>query len=352
MAQALGRYTEEEIRAQPEVWERVLGETASAARAVRQLWETTAPDQILLTGCGSSYYLAIAAAHLLQDALRVPCRALPSSEILFASEDLLLGGRPSLLIAVSRSGETTETVWAARRLRDRGATTLAVTCAGSGPLLQASQLALVLPVEERSIVMTASFTSLLLALAYLAADLAGDSRQAAELRGIPAVAAGEIDRLSDQARGCDFAARFFVYLGSGAMFAIACEGALKMTEMALTPGCAYHTLEYLHGPKAAASEGVVIGVLSSRGAAYEREVLRQVAGLGARVIALGDGVDGVTAVPLPVSLGSVAAMLLDGIWLQWLALHAARARGVDPDTPRFLQPVVTWARFPLEGGEQ
>jgi glucosamine--fructose-6-phosphate aminotransferase (isomerizing) len=353
LSKALGRYTEQEIRAQPEVWERVLGEAASAARAFRSLWEMASPDQIVLTGCGSSYYLAIVAAHLFQEALRVPCRALPSSEILFASERLLRGGRMPLMIAISRSGETTETVWAARRFRDWGAATVAVTCAGSGPLLQVSQFALVLPVEERSIVMTASFTSLLLALAYLAADLAGDALQAAELRRIPGIAAGEIDRLADDARGGDPAARFFVYLGSGAMFGMACEGALKMTEMALTPGCAYYTLEYLHGPKAAAApDSVIVGVLSLRGRAYEREVLRQVVGLGARVIALGDGVDGATAVSLPVPLGSVAAMLLDGIWLQWLALHVARARGLDPDAPRFLQPVVTWNQFPLEGGEE
>jgi len=353
LPQALGRYTEQEIRGQPEVWERVLGETTSAAQAFRSLWEAASPGQVILTGCGSSYNLSLAAAPILQRELRVPCRALPSSELLCAPEEAFLGGRPPLLVAVSRSGETTETVWAARRLRDRGAATVAVTCAKSGPLLQASQLALVLPVEERSIVMTASFTSLLLALVCLAADLAGDSLQAAELRRIPGIAAGEMARLADHARGCDPAARFFVYLGSGPMFGMACEGALKMTEMALIPGCAYHTLEYLHGPKAAASpDSVIVGVLSPRGRVYEREVLRQVAGLGARVIALGEGVDGVTAVSLPVSLDSIAAMLLDGIWLQWLALHVARARGLDPDAPRFLQPVVTWNQFPLEGGEE
>jgi len=352
LAQVLGRFTEREILAQPQAWERVLDETARTGEAFRHLWQSAAPEQILLTGCGSSYYLAIAAAPILQRRLGVPCRAWPSSELLFAPEDAVTGPRPPLLIAVSRSGETTETVWAAKRLRDRGAVTVAVTCAAGGPLIQASQLGFVLPVEERSIVMTGSFTSLLLALVHLAAGLAGDAHLGAELRKTPAVAAAELDRLSDHALGCVDAARFFVYLGSGPMFGIACEGALKMTEMALIPGCAYHTLEYLHGPKAAASpDTVVIGVLSQRGAAHEREVLRQVAALGARVIAVGESVDGVAALPLPVPVGSVPAMLLGGIWMQWLALHAARARGLDPDVPRFLQAVVTWDGFPQEGGE-
>jgi len=352
LAEVLGRFTEQEILAQPRVWEDVLHAAARSMQAFRDLWRGSAPEQVLLTGCGSSYYLSIAAAHILQGQLRVPCRAWPSSELLFAPEDAHAGGRPPLLIAVSRSGETTETVWAAKRLRERGAVTVALTCAAGGPLLQASQLAFVLPVEERSIVMTGSFTSLLLVLASLAADLAGDGGLAADLRKAPAVAAREISRLGDHARGCVDAARFFVYLGSGPMFGIACEGALKMTEMALIPGCAYHTLEYLHGPKAAASpDMVVIGVLSQRGAPHEREVLRQIAGLGARVIAVGETVDGIAALPLPVPLGSVPAMLLGSIWLQWLALHAARARGLDPDAPRFLQPVVTWNGFHQKGGE-
>ncbi len=352
MSKAPGSFTEQEIRAQPPAWERVLGAVGATAQQFRSLWEAASPQQIFLTGCGSSYYLAVSAAHILQQTLRVPCRALPSSEIVFASDDVLLGHPRALLIAISRSGETTETVWAAKRLRERGAATMAVTCTERGPLLQTTDLALVLPVEERSVVMTVSFTSLLLALAALAGTFASDASLVGELQQLPATATREMDRLADLARDCARTARLFAYLGSGPMFGIACEGALKMTEMALIPGCAYHTLEYLHGPKAAASpDTVVIGVLSRRGGAHEREVLRRVAGVGARTIALGQAVDGVTAVALPVPLGSVAAMLLDAIWLQWLALHVARAQGLDPDAPRFLEPVVTWDEFP-EGGEQ
>lgn len=353
MADALGRFTEAEILAQPRVWAEVMHLAERTVAPLRDLWRSRPPAQLLLTGCGSSYYLALAGAYLLQAQLRVPCRALPSSEIAFAPDEATLGIPSLLLVALSRSGETTETVWAVERLRERGATTVALTCSGAGPLLQASHLAISLPVEERSVVMTGSFTSMLLTLAALAAGLAGDEPAALPLRRAPELAAGEMARLAAHARQVAAApSSGFVYLGTGPTFGLAAEGALKMTEMSLVPGSAYHTLEFLHGPRAAVSgETVVIGLLSAHGTAFQRRVLREVAALGARVVAVGEEVAGLTSLPLPAPPGSVAAMLLCAVWLQWLALHVARARGVDADAPRFLQPVVTWSEDLREGGE-
>ncbi|MDR7427792.1 MAG: SIS domain-containing protein [Armatimonadota bacterium] len=320
---------------------------------LRDLWHCSPPAQLLLTGCGSSYYLALVGAHLLQAQLRVPCRALPSSEIVFAPDEAALGASSLLLVALSRSGETTETVWAVERLRERGATTVALTCSATGPLLQASHLAIPLPVEERSVVMTGSFTSMLLTLAALAAALAGDEPALAALRPAPELAAAEMTALAAHAREVAAApSGGFVYLGTGPTFGLAAEGALKMVEMSLMPGWAYHTLEFLHGPRAAVSrEMVVVGLLSAPGATFQRRVLQDVAALGARVVAVGEKVEGLPSLALPAPPGSLPAMLLGTVWLQWLALHTARARGVDPDAPRFLQPVVKWSEDLREGGE-
>lgn len=353
MAESLGRFTEQEILAQPPAWAEVLRLVQGVAAPLRDLWRSRPPAQLLLTGCGSSHYLALAGAHLLQAQLRVPCRALPSSEIVFAPDEAALGVSSLLLVALSRSGETTETVWAVERLRERGATTVALTCSAAGPLLHASHLAISLPVEERSVVMTGSFTSMLLTLAALAAALAGDEKETAALHRAPELAAAEMTPLEAHAREVAQASySSFVYLGTGPTFGLAAEGALKMTEMSLLPGCAYHTLEFLHGPRAAVSgETVVVGLLSGHGTAFQRRVLREVAALGARVIAVGEEVAGLSSLPMPAPPGSVPAMLLGTVWLQWLALHTARGRGVDPDAPRFLQPVVTWSEDLREGGE-
>lgn len=352
MANLPGHLTEEEIRAQPHLWAEVLRSTSRHSLQLTDLWRASKPDQVLLTGCGSSYYLADSAAHLLQAALRVPCRAAPSSEIVFAGEAMQVWPRPPLLIAVSRSGETTETVWALRRLRALGAPTIAVSCSAGGALSSASDLAITLPVNERSVVMTGSFTSMLLTLAAIAATLSGDWKALNDLQRAPDLAACDMPVLDERARVyADAVPHSYVYLGSGPLYGIAREGALKMTEMALVTGCAYHTLEFLHGPKAAVSpQTVVVGLLSSQGVAYEGRVLKHLADLGALVIAVGTPVDSLPTVRLTAEPGTVPAMLLAGLWMQFLALYVARARGADPDAPRFLQPVVTWDELLQSGG--
>lgn len=352
MRDAPGRLTEQEIRAQPRLWTAILSEVPAHLPRIEEQWRSAAPEQILLTGCGSSYYLALAAAHVLRAALHVPCLALPSSEILFAGAETMTGTRPLLAIAISRSGETTETVWAVQRLREVGAATVALTCSEGGSLSRASDLSIVLPVEERSVVMTGSFTSMLLGLALVAATLSSDAGAVDGLRRLPDLAGRELEGLSGRARTlAEAVAGVCVYLGSGPMYGIACEGALKMTEMALVPGCAYHTLEYLHGPKAALSpQTLIVGLLSSRGAPYEAQVLKHLAALGATVVAVGSPVDGLPAVRLAADPGALGAMLLAEVWMQLLALYAARVRGVDPDAPRFLQPVVTWDQSLQIGG--
>ncbi|HEY6102286.1 MAG TPA: SIS domain-containing protein [bacterium] len=344
MAELPGRLTEDEIHNQPRAWADTLRTLPDAFPRLTELWRTAPAHRILLTGCGSSYYLALSAAHLLQSSLHVPCQAVPSSEVLFAERTTYWASRPPLVVAISRSGETTETVWALERLQGWGATGIALTCHEGGSLSRAGDLAITIPVRERSVVMTASFTSMLLALAAAGATLSGDIKAMEVLRRSPDLAAHDLSALADQAGGYATPAhRMFVYLGSGAMFGIASEGALKMTEMALVPAYAYHTLEYLHGPKAALSpETVVIGLLSTAGTSYEARVLTHLAGLGAAVVVAGGHVERLDAVHTAAEPGTLPGLLMAAVWMQLLALAMARQRRVDPDSPRFLNAVVTW----------
>lgn len=339
-----GRLTEEEIRIQPEVWARTLDALPVHHARLLDIWRVAPAHRLLLTGCGSSYYLALSAAHVLHGSLNAPCVAVPSSEILFADRAAYWSSRPPLVVAISRSGETTETVWALERLQGWGATTVALTCHEGGALARRSDVAIRVPVRERSVVMTASFTSMLLALAAVGATLSGDMKTMDLLRQAPELAAGQLGALVDHATAAAGSpGGMYAFLGSGALFGLACEGALKMTEMALVPGSAYHTLEFLHGPKAAlSSQMVIVGLLSRAGAPYEARVLAHLAALEARVVVVGERVGELTAVPLPAEPGTVPAILLAAVWLQLLALMVARHRGVEPDTPRFLDPVVTW----------
>lgn len=346
-----GELTEKEISSQPRVWTDVLAAATGFLPAVRELLQTRSPAGIVLTGCGSSFHVAGAAAYLFQTHLRIPCRAFPASELVLFPESVPTRPQALLLIAISRSAETTETIWALTRLQEQGVTTLALTC-GEGTLTRSSHLSLVLPVEERSVVMTGSFTSMLLTLAFLAARLGSDDAAAGQVVRLPERAQQLLPSLSERSRLLIPNIDRFVYLGSGPLYSAALEGALKMTEMALIPSHAYQTLEFLHGPRAAVSPSMLVtGLLSGRAAEYERFVLKHVAGLGARVVAVGGTVDGLETVTFDFPPGSVPSLLLASVWMQLLALSMAQARGVDPDSPRFLERVVTWDEPQRRGGQ-
>ena len=135
-------YTWQEILSQPQVW-RATWKTFTTTRAELEDFLTQADlDQVIVVGCGSTHYLAQAAAATLTHRTGIPTRALPSSEL------WLFSYRPSvdrtLLLAVSRSGTTTETLRAIERFREaNGGPVLAVTCYPESPLAHQADFALV-----------------------------------------------------------------------------------------------------------------------------------------------------------------------------------------------------------------
>ena len=118
---AAGFHTRQEIFSQPEAWQGVLDVLDGAADLLASLAVRSNYEQVIFTGCGSTYYLSIAAAAVMQRLTGVPALGLPASEI-WLNPSALPPARRTLLVAVSRSGETTETRRACERfrLRERG----------------------------------------------------------------------------------------------------------------------------------------------------------------------------------------------------------------------------------------
>src|ERR1051326_4339867 len=106
-----GQYTRDEIRSQTEAWSQALDVISASI-----LPQATDYDQVLFTGCGSTYYLSLAAAALYQELTGCVARAVPASELLFNSQIVLTSAR-TLLVAISRSGTTTETVKATEKFK-------------------------------------------------------------------------------------------------------------------------------------------------------------------------------------------------------------------------------------------
>jgi glucosamine--fructose-6-phosphate aminotransferase (isomerizing) len=326
-------HTETEILSQPEVWQQTLD-------ALDPLSLTAAFDgdltDVLVTGCGSTHYLAMTAAALLRDAGR-RAWALPASELLPQAQPRLVDPGRTLLLAISRSGTTTETLRAVEHFRSIGGARVAVvTCYPQSPLAEAADAVWAAPAAaERSVAQTRSFTSMQVIVSALTGALRG--ADLAALHALPPAAAAILahsrEPMGALAREASIEA--FYFLGSGPLFGIASEGMLKLKEMSLTSSEAYHAMEFRHGPMSMCdSSAAVIALLSRERSALEQAVLSDIAPFGAHLVTVGSE----DQIPPQVPAWATPALYL--LPLQLLALERALAKGLDPDHPRHLTAVI------------
>jgi glucosamine--fructose-6-phosphate aminotransferase (isomerizing) len=325
-------HTEKEILSQPEVWQQTLD-------ALEPLSFVSAFDgitDVLVTGCGSTHYLAMTAAALLRDA-GSRAWALPASELLEEAQPRLVDPQGTLLLAISRSGTTTETVRAVEHFRHLGGARVAtITCHPDSVLAGASDVVWAAPAAaEQSVAQTRSFTS----MQVIASAVAGALRGAdlGVLDSLPSAAAGILTHSRDAmaALARDPSIEAFYFLGSGPLFGIASEGMLKLKEMSLTPSEAYHSLEFRHGPMSMCDDSAaVIALISRERVPLEQAVLADIAPFGAHIVTIG------SADQIPPQVPSWAAPALYLLPLQLLALERSQAKGLDPDHPRHLTAVI------------
>jgi len=303
----------------------------------------------VFVGCGTSYYLAQAAAATLSSLTGVPARALPASEmLLFPALAHPHQEGEFFPVLISRSGHTTEVVKLAESLNRRGIDFLAVTCDGN-ELAQISKRLLTLPVVESSTVMTSSFTAMLLGLQYVAAKLAGQEAFIEALRNLPdamekllEVYAHQVEKFAQQAFD-DVA-----ILAQGALYPIAQEASLKVMESSSTYAQFFHTLEFRHGPKSIVSDRVMVGALISESSyAEECAVLLEMAQLGACTLAVANRFAPEArgafdlAIELSLDAPEIARLIVYVVWGQLLGSYMGLRKGLDPDSPRHLSRVVT-----------
>jgi len=342
-------HTWPEITSQPQVWRATLKAFAANRAVLEDFLNQTDFEHILVVGCGSTHYLAQAAAATLAHRAGIPARALPASELwLFP---YAAPTEKTLLLAVSRSGATTETLYALSRFREIGGRpTLAVTCYPQSPLAQQADFALVAPdAQERSVAQTRSFTSMFLLTQALAAVLAGDEGTLEHLSRLPDALDDLVSRLGDlpQRLGTDQDIERIFFLGGGPLYGLANEAMLKTKEMSLSYAEAYYPLEFRHGPMSMVDgHTLVVGFLSDTGLAQELRVLKDMQSLGARTLALAEDSSVFTdwradyIVELRSGLDEWGRGPLYLPVAQRLAYHRAVAKGLNPDRPNNLEAVV------------
>lgn len=340
-----GDDTRAEILSQPDAWDGVLRDLGARADELRGLLSSGQYDTVLFTGCGSTYYLAVAAAATLQELAEMPARGVPASELWLFPRSAGVQHRRTLLVALSRSGRTTETVRACEAFRARGwGDILTLSCYPGAPLTTLGTLNLLIPEgQEQSVAQTRAFSSLYLATVMLASLWAGRVDLLHELERLPALLRGLLPVFHQCTR--ELAGRTeldrYYFLGSGGRYGLACELSLKMKEMSLSHSEPFHFMEFRHGPKSMVTPGtLVVGLVSSQARDHERLVLDEMRELGAKTIAIGeDEAD----MRFHSGLSENARNLLYLPAGQLLAFERARAKGLDPDQPANLTSVITLA---------
>lgn len=303
-------------------------------------------SRFVFIGCGSSYTLAKSGALMAQLRLEKPAIALPAGDMLLHLETYrpLLEG--AMLIALTRSGETSEVVRMVEGLRERGVSfaLVTVTCVSGSTLSRMSDLVVEFPwAFDESVCQTRTVTTLYFFCAYTVAKLCGDAALAADL--VKAAEQGDaymarIEPVLREAAALPW--NHAVVLGDAELSGLCGEGALAFKEICQLPSNSYHLLDVRHGPMVLiGKETLVIVVLSDSANKLELDLLRDLLEKGATVIAYSDlplEMPGVISVSFGEALRHPARGIPAIAVCQLISYHKSFATGANPDRPDGLSP--------------
>jgi glutamine---fructose-6-phosphate transaminase (isomerizing) len=314
-------------------------------------------ENITISACGTSWHAGLIGEYLMEELLRIPVEVEYASEFRYRSPVV---DDKTLMIAVSQSGETADTLAAMREARSRGARVMGIVNVVGSTIARETDFGIYLHAgPEIGVASTKAFTSQVVAMT-LFTLMAGRLRGTISLeRGREIVAAlralpGQVEQvllLNDEIR--ELAATYkdasnFLYLGRGYNFPTALEGALKLKEISYIHAEGLPAAEMKHGPIALIDENMPVVVVAPHDSVYQKVIsnMQEVKARQGRIIAVvsqGNGdlsglVDHKIAVPQTLEF---LTPILTTIPLQMLAYHIAVMRGCDVDMPRNLAKSVT-----------
>jgi glucosamine--fructose-6-phosphate aminotransferase (isomerizing) len=326
----------------------LFGEPAAALLAER--------SSVLILACGTSYYAGLVARHWIEEIAGVPCNVEIASEYRYRTS---VPDRKALVVAISQSGETADTLSALKHSQSLGQdTSLAVCNVASSALMRMTTLRFLTHAGiEIGVASTKAFTTqltalylLALTLAKLRGRLADENAHLKALRHLP-TALGAALALEPHIIG--WAERFAgkehaLFLGRGLHYPIALEGALKLKEISYIHAEAYPAGELKHGPLALVTRDMPVVTVAPNDALLEKlkSNMQEVRARGGELYVFADADTriassaGVNVIRLPEHYGLLSP-ILHVVPLQLLAYHTALARGSDVDKPRNLAKSVT-----------
>jgi glutamine---fructose-6-phosphate transaminase (isomerizing) len=345
---AAGAHTIAEILSEPATWKSCF-KTMEQSGELQWLNEKL-PRNIewVFIGCGSSFYLAQAAAASWSILTGEKARALPASEITLFPQLFLAACQPVL---ITRSGYTSEALQAAEYLEKKlNLKTFAITCGTDTPIEKiASHCVKLNAADEKSTVMTRSFTSMLITLQSLAAIRGKRGEFLAALGNLPDQLTARLNTIHSTMKSLAESRSFadYVFLGQGPFFGIAQESMLKVKEMSCSYAQCFHTLEFRHGPKSIVGpETLITFIISETGFAAEVQVLEEIKKLGGTTLAISNVSDSTIrraadySVELSLDVPETARAAASVIPGQLLGFYTGIKKGLNPDEPRNLSRVV------------
>lgn len=328
-------HTYTEIKSQTDAWAQALDVVRASSLPVVGDY-----DQVIFSGCGSTYYLSLAAAAMYQELTGRSARAVPGGELLLNSQNVLTDQK-TLLVAISRSGTTTETVKAVEKFKKEKCGDVVVISNYDEVLSTYADINIGIPKgQEESVAQTRSFASMFVAATAMCAKMAGRGDLTEAMEKLPEIGNWVIGNYESYAKelGENLNYDRFYFLGSGIRYGLACEVNLKMKEMTLTHSEPFHFLEFRHGPMSMVNQNaVVVGMLSDANRVHEVRVLEEMKMLGGTVASLGES-------DADISFQSQIPEQVRGVLylpvLQLMAYYRSLAKGLNPDSPTNLTAVV------------
>jgi glucosamine--fructose-6-phosphate aminotransferase (isomerizing) len=348
MKSSLGSKTYDEILSQPDVWRNILNDIKNQLDNSGAFINLSGMERTILTGCGTTYALGVSAAIFFRRH-GINADAYPASELAFYPE--LMMDRAKLLVAFSRSGMTSETLWAVKAYRKQcpDGIVCAITTRPDSTLARFADIVLDgSQAQEQSIVETCSFTGMYLAAQLLAAHLKEDTSFVMRVQTLPETLKARMPAFSALAQKIthELQVERYFFLGGGPLYGLASESAFKIKEFTAGWGEAFHPLEFRHGPMTAVNGNTLVAAfLSDCQVGAEIKVLSEMKARGGHTLAILE-----TKGALDLNAMDYTMELLSGLdefdravlylpLIQLIAYYRSIASGLDPDNPQNLKAV-------------
>ncbi len=334
-----------EIHEQPEVVKNTLMEFSEIEKVVAKFPEF---KRICFVACGTSYHASLVGKYLFETLLKIPTDVLLASEFIFSKDAL---DAETLVILISQSGETADTLRALKIANKKSETLAIVNVVGSTATREADHIIYTRAGPEIGVAATKTYVSQLTSIYMLAIAMNGDSKLLQNLQRIPGYMKHVLyneDHIIQIARKYKDSSDFF-FIGRGFSYPTALEGALKLKEITYIHGEGYAAGELKHGPLALIDDDIPVLAVVPPGNSHDKTLsnIEEVKARGARIITVGSSEDEALKsesndlIGLNEEISEILSPIPYVLPLQLLSYYISVERGIDPDKPKNLAKCVT-----------